>query len=109
MPKTDLREVVGTITLCRDTDTTLSAGARHALLVLASYYPNIFPPQKRLAENMGASRSSVNRWLAELERAGLITRRRGGQHYATHYLLHPSLIRKRERKAPRVYDDSVDF
>lgn len=94
--KTSFLEVVGTVVKCRSVDADLSAGARHALIVLASYYPNIYPPLDRLVIEVGASRRSVIRWIGELESAGLITRKRGRRHYNTHYFLHPSLI-----QAPR--------
>jgi DNA-binding transcriptional MocR family regulator len=48
----------------------------HALLVLATYYPNIWPGQERLAQDMHVSRATVNRRLRELEERGLIVRRK---------------------------------
>lgn len=97
--RTNLKNVVEATTRCRDVEhapdgSLLSATAKHALLVLASYYPTIRPPQARIAANMGVSRRTVNRALAELEAAGLIERKSGAQHYATHYVLKLAVIRK---------------
>lgn len=46
----------------------------HALVVLASYWPNIWPSQERLAREMHCSRRHVNRLLGELEESGMIVR-----------------------------------
>ena len=65
----------------------------HTLLVLATYYPNIFPSQETLARDMSVSRRQVNRRLRPLEDARLIFRsRREGS--STVYRLNLGAIRK---------------
>jgi hypothetical protein len=71
----------------------MPSGLAHALLVLATYYPNIWPGQHRLAEDMCIDRSNVNRRLRKLEDAGLIERFQRGEA-STLYRLSLSLIRK---------------
>lgn len=108
MPRTDLRDVMRVVCRCRDLEHEgLSDGARHTLIVLASYYPNIRPPQERLAANLGVSRRTVNRWLLELESAGLIVRKRGWQHHATVYGLAAGLTATPSNRSPDV-DDQAD-
>jgi hypothetical protein len=68
-------------------------GLAHTLLVLASYYPNIWPGQHRLADDLKIDRRSVNRRLRKLEDAGLIERYQRGAA-STLYRLNLSLIRK---------------
>jgi hypothetical protein len=65
---------------------------KHALLVLATYYPNIWPSQERLAGGMGIKRRGVNVRLRALEDAGLIVRHRRGVR-STAYELDLNLIR----------------
>lgn len=59
----------------------MPAHLSHALLVLATFWPNIWPSQERLAHDMHVSKSQVNRRLDALEDAGLIIRlvRSGGK------------------------------
>jgi biotin operon repressor len=53
---------------------SMPAHLKHALLVLAVYWPKIWPSQTRLAREMGISERQLNRRLRELEDAGLISR-----------------------------------
>jgi biotin operon repressor len=66
----------------------------HALLVLATYYPHIWPAQHRLADDMSVSRSNVNKRLRRLEDAGLITRFHRGRAISTVYRLNLRVVRK---------------
>ena len=68
----------------------------HALIVLATYWPNIWPSQERLAEDMNVSRRSVNRRLRQLEAAGLI-RRQQRTDTSTRYWLKFAAIRNCSR------------
>lgn len=68
-------------------------GLAHTLLVLASYYPNIFPGQYRLAADLKVNRRNVNKRLRILADAGLIVRTRRGW-LSTSYELNLSLIRR---------------
>ncbi len=52
----------------------MPAHLAHTLLVLATYWPDIWPSQERLAREMHCSRRNVNKRLRELEDAGLIVR-----------------------------------
>lgn len=52
----------------------MPAHLSHALLVLATYWPNIWPSQERLARDMHTSKRNVNKRLDALEEAGLIVR-----------------------------------
>jgi DNA-binding MarR family transcriptional regulator len=46
----------------------------HTLVVLATYWPNIWPGQERLAHDPHTSRRNLNKRLRQLEDAGLIVR-----------------------------------
>lgn len=108
MAKTNLRDVMRVIVRCRDLENDeLSSGARHALLALASFYPNIRPTQPQLAAMTGTSTRTVNRWLRELEDAGLIMRKRGWHQRATVYLLAAGLTATPSNRSPDV-DDQAD-
>lgn len=104
-------QVLHSITRCRDVDADLSQGARHVLVVLATYLPEIRPTQEQVASAVGASRRTVNRWLSETVATGLVTRYRGGRGNATHYALASRLIapRQRTRKPNDWSDDDDDF
>lgn len=104
MAKTNLRDVMRVIVRCRDIEDDLSSGARHALIVLASFYPTIRPTQPQLASRMGVSDRTVRRWLLELESAGLIVRKRGWQHHATVYGLAAGLTATPSNRSPDVDD-----
>lgn len=65
---------------------------KHVLLVLASYWPRIWPSQSRLVRDLHVSQRSLNRYLSTLEGAGLIARTRRG-YTSTAYALNLPLIR----------------
>src|SRR5262249_1099052 len=57
----------------------LDPDAKHAALVLASYWPNVYPSVARLARDMGISERAVRLRLRKLTDAGLIeSEHRGG-------------------------------
>lgn len=66
----------------------------HTLLVLATYYPNIWPGHDRLAADMKVSRRALVDRLAELEASGLIWRVRRGPWRSTVYGIRFGLIRR---------------
>lgn len=69
----------------------ISAGAKLTYAMLLKYARELdycFPGQKRLAEDMGNGRRSVVRYLAELERARLISIKRRGQGRPNLYTVH---------------------
>jgi biotin operon repressor len=70
----------------------IPSSLKHALIVLASYSPNIWPSQALLARDMSITRPNVNKRFRLLEDAGLITRRRRGRR-STIYYLNLKLIR----------------
>jgi Mn-dependent DtxR family transcriptional regulator len=49
---------------------------------------HIFPGQERLAQDMGSGRRSVVRYVAELEKAGLLAVKRRGQGRPNLYTVH---------------------
>ena len=60
----------------------ISVGAKLTYAMLLKYArerDQCFPGQDRLAEDMGSGRRSVVRYIAELERVGLISVKRRGQ------------------------------
>ena len=67
----------------------------HALIVLATYWPNIWPSQDTLARDMKISRRAVNYRLRRLEDAGLIVRTQRGDA-STRYSLCLRAIRALE-------------
>lgn len=80
------------LSACRGVD-GIPSGAKHALLVLASYWPHVFPSQSRLGQDMGVDRSNVNRRLKALTAAGLVVRHSGGPGRPTVYELQLDAIR----------------
>ncbi|MEJ7568410.1 MAG: helix-turn-helix domain-containing protein [Gaiellaceae bacterium] len=72
-------------------DTSLSMGARLTWIALKSHAwqgAECWPGQETLAREVGvASRRSVFTYLTELERAGLVKKRRGGNGKSNHYVL----------------------
>jgi Helix-turn-helix domain len=69
----------------------LSRDAKLLYAVLLSYAwqaGRCFPGSERLQADLQCSVNSVTKWLQELERAGLVTRRRRGQGKTTLYTLH---------------------
>lgn len=80
------------LSACRNV-TSIPAGPKHALLVLASYWPHVFPSQARLGKDMGVDRSNVNRRLRALVDAGLVVRHPGGPGRPTVYVLQLDVIR----------------
>jgi DNA-binding transcriptional regulator YhcF (GntR family) len=68
----------------------LSANAKLAYAKLLSYawhHDFVFPGQERMAKEVGASRSVVNRAILELEKAGWLEIRRRGQGKTNLYVL----------------------
>jgi hypothetical protein len=70
----------------------MTTSVKNALLILATYWPNIWPSQKRLAGDMSIKRRGVNVRLLALEDADLIVRHRRGVR-STAYQLDLNLIR----------------
>lgn len=71
-------------------------GLKATLIVLATYWPNIFPGQERLAVDLCISRANVNKRMRRLEDAGLIVRVRPDrwEGVSTLYRLKLATIRK---------------
>jgi hypothetical protein len=84
----------------------IPSSLKHALIVLAAYYPNVWPGQELLARDMSIHRRNVNRRLLALEDAGLIVRHRRGMD-STLYRLDLDLIRRCDGSVPRRCDGSV--
>ena len=69
----------------------ISVGAKLTYAMLLKYAREMnecFPGQDRLAADMGSGRRSVVRYIAELERAGLLTVKRRGQGRPNLYTVH---------------------
>ena len=69
----------------------LSAGAKLTYAMLLKYARELdqcFPGQERLARDMGNGRRSIGRYIAELEKAGLVTVKRRGQGRPNLYTVH---------------------
>jgi hypothetical protein len=69
----------------------LSRDAKLLYAVLLSYAwqaGSCFPGYERLQADLQCSVNSVTKWMQELERAGLVTRRKRGQGKTTRYTLH---------------------
>lgn len=69
----------------------LSVGAKLTYAMLLKYARELdecFPGQDRLARDIGASRQSVNAYIAELGRAGLVSVKRRGQGKPNLYTVH---------------------
>lgn len=67
------------VNACRDIErypdgTKMPSPVRHALLVLATHWPNIRPGLERLAVEMGISESQVARRIQPLVNAGIVTK-----------------------------------
>jgi DNA-binding IscR family transcriptional regulator len=92
---------------CLPDGSPIPHGLKHALLVLASYYPNVWPSQHRLAADMGIDRRNVNRRLKTLENAGLIGRLYRGPNRSTLYRLDLQAIRACDASATYDCDGSV--
>ena len=58
------------------------------LLKYARELDECFPGQERLARDMGSSKRSIVRFIAELEKAGLVTVKRRGQGRPNLYTIH---------------------
>jgi DNA-binding transcriptional ArsR family regulator len=65
----------------------------HALVILATYYPHIWPSLDRLAADMKITRRGLTKRLAALEEAGLI-RRHQRTGTTTEYRLNLRAIRE---------------
>jgi biotin operon repressor len=75
MPHTTLDAVDAAIAIDQLPDgSPIPTGLKHALMVLATYWPNIWPSVDRLARNMGIGERAAQKRLRELEQAGVITR-----------------------------------
>ena len=69
----------------------ISVGAKLTYAMLLKYARELdecFPGQDRLAEDMGTTRQSVNGYIGELRRVGLITVQRRGQGKPNVYTIH---------------------
>jgi biotin operon repressor len=69
----------------------ISVGAKLTYAMLLKYARELdecFPGQERLAKDMGGGKRSVVRYIAELERVGLITIQRRGQGRPNIYTIH---------------------
>ena len=69
----------------------ISVGAKLTYAMLLKYAREMdecFPGQNRLAEDMGTTRQSVNAYIGELKRAGLISVKRRGQGKPNLYTVH---------------------
>jgi hypothetical protein len=69
----------------------ISVGAKLTYAMLLKYARELnecFPGQDRLADDMGSGKRSVIRYIAELERVGLITIKRRGQGRPNIYTIH---------------------
>ena len=78
---------------------TLSPGAKVTYAMFLHYgwhNDQCFPGQDRLAEHMAMSRTRVNEFVKELERAGLIEIRRRGQGQTNLYKI-KFVVRKKSR------------
>lgn len=76
----------------------LSAVAKlvYAKLLSYAWHNNrVFPGQERLAEEIGLSKSTVNRGIQELDRKGWIGVERRGQGQTNVYTLHHTVKKKR--------------
>jgi hypothetical protein len=78
----------------------ISPGAKLAYAMLLHYaWQNnfCFPGQERLADDMGAGKRSVIRFMAELERAGFIAVKRRGLGQTNLYQLFLHVTKKRKQ------------
>ena len=69
----------------------ISVGAKLTYAMLLKYAREMeecFPGQDRLAQDMGTTRQSVNTYISELRRAGLISVKRRGQGRPNLYTVH---------------------
>jgi biotin operon repressor len=76
----------------------LSGGAKLAYAMLLSYAwqnDSCFPGQETLAEDLGAGKRSVVRYIEELERKGFVTVKRQGLGKVNIYTLHAKIKPKR--------------
>ena len=80
----------------------VSIGAKMTYAMLLKYARELdecFPGQDRLAVDMGTSRQSVNAYIGELNKVGLITVQRRGQGRPNLYTIHiKASFWKRHRK-----------
>jgi hypothetical protein len=69
----------------------ISVGAKLVYAMLLKYAREMdecFPGQERLARDMGTGKRSIVRYIAELERAGLLSVKRRGQGRPNLYTVH---------------------
>jgi hypothetical protein len=79
-------------------DPTLSANAKLAYSKLLSYawhHDFVFPGQERMAQEVGSSRSVINRAVLELQRQGWLEIRRRGLGRTNLYVLKYRVKRRR--------------
>lgn len=68
------------IAILRHSDLTMGAKTAYAALLSYAWHNDYcFPGQDRMADDIGATRQSVNTWIKELERKGFIKVTRRGQ------------------------------
>jgi hypothetical protein len=73
----------------------LTAGEKHALVTLATYWPNVYPSTERLRSDMSRSRSVTLDLLRRLEARGLMTTRQRGNGRTAERTLHlPAVTRE---------------
>lgn len=75
-------------------------------------YKLIYPKQDTLADEMGTSPASIQRWTAELRKVGAITsgrrnRARGGNYYMRHWFPPESKFRKPESVIRKIVEEFV--
>jgi len=80
----------------------ISVGAKLTYAMLLKYARELddcFPGQDRLAKDLGTTRQSVNAYIKDLRKAGLITVQRRGQGRPNLYTIHlkASFWKKRRR------------
>ena len=83
-------------------DSKLSLGAKVTYAMFLSYARHnefYFPGQDKLAEHMGMSRTRVNEFVKELERAGLMEIQRRGQGQTNVYKIKFVVRKTRFRKS----------
>ena len=77
-------------------------GLKATLIVLATYWPQIFPGQERLAVDLCITRANVNKRLRRLEDAGLVVRVRPDKWEGTSTLYRLKLAKIRKCAAEPV-------
>ena len=74
--------------LLNETDLSFAAKVAYAKLLSYAWHNNlVFPGQERMAEEVGSSRSVINRAVLELQKLGWLEIRRRGQGKTNLYVL----------------------